>query len=277
MNPEYRKAEALIAIGKPEQAAELLDQLPSRENPGPDFYRLRGRALRNAGRHFDAEVAFRDALAQNPQDAGLLADLATTLLGQRRLKEALPYAREAVTLRPDQAAFYCLVGVIAEALELDEEATAALEVARRLLPTDPEPHCLYGFLVLRNGKVEVAEVAFRQALALDPSRGEAMRGLARCVATRGAVGEARRLWLDALAISPTMRDPQLDPLLWLGHPLLAPLRGLAGLPPWLSLCTMAASGAVFWWAPGTMLAPLLLLSSAVPPMARMFLSRGRRE
>ena len=136
---EFRKAEALLAMSRPQDAASLLDQLPSRETPTPEFYRLRGRTFRSANRLYDAETAFRDALALTPDDPHMLADLATVLLGQRRMKDAMPYAREAVSLRPDVTAWHCLIAVIAEALERDTEAREALELAHRLSPADPEP------------------------------------------------------------------------------------------------------------------------------------------
>lgn len=277
MNPEYRKAEALLAMGRSQEAANLLDQLPGREVPDVEFYRLRGRTFRAAGRVFDAEAAFREALALSPSDPSLLADLATTLLGQRRLKEALPYAREAVSIRPDQAAFHCLVAVIAEALDLDREARDALSHARRLTPGDPEPHTLYGFLLLRSHEIDDAEGAFYEALAADPSRSEALRGLARCRAARKDWGGARSRWLEALALAPTSRDPILDRLQWLGHPALAPARAIAWVHPTVSIALLLGSGAWFWLNPLSMVLPAMLCIAATPPLTRVLLSRGFRE
>jgi tetratricopeptide (TPR) repeat protein len=277
---EFKKVEALLALGRTEEAAALADRLPGREAPSVDFLRLRGRALRAAGRVFDAETSFREALALQPGDPGLLADLATTLLGQRRLKEALPYAREAVALRPDLAAYHCLRGVIAESLEFEEEAERSLLAARELAPQDAEAHTVYGYHALRKGRVDAAEPAFAEALAIHPDRAEALRGLARCAAARGDWPVARTRWLDALSADPRQRDRALAPSLFLGHPALGPLRAAARVPILVSVA-LALVGlaflAAFPRAPGVVaLAVAFFAAAAVGPLARATLSRSLR-
>lgn len=272
MSPEFRKAEALLAMGRAEEAAAMMDGLPARETPDADFHRLRGRALRAAGRVFDAEAAFRDALSLSPNDPKLLADLATTLLGQRRLKEAIPYAREAVSLRPETPAFYCLVAVIAEGLNLDKEAKDSLQLARQLAPTDPEPHTLSGFLLLRCGELAEAQTAFEQALAADPSRAEALKGLARCCMARKDWAGARKHWLDALSIDPTQRDTPLDQGLWLGHPLAWPLRLLLRVTVTASLGA-AALALLSYNLHYPMVAVVILILAALPSLTRLLLPR----
>ena len=272
VTPEFRKAEALLAMGRAEEAAAMMDGLPARETPDAEFHRLRGRALRAVGRVFDAESSFREALSLSPNDPSLLADLATTLLGQRRLKEALPFAREAVSLRPETPAFYCLVAVIAEGLSLDREAKDALTLARKLAPADPEPHTLSGFLLLRCGELPEAQAAFEQALAADPGRAEALKGLARCCIARKDWDGARRHWLESLSLDPTQRDKTLDRWLWLGHPLATPLRGLilVRLPIALSIALLAF---LAYNINQILLAGGLLVLAALPSLTRLLLPR----
>lgn len=280
MTPEHKKVEALLAMGRADEAVALADRLPGRETPSVEFLRLRGRALRAAGRVFDAEASFREALALQPGDPVLLADLATTLLGQRRLKDALPFAREAVALRPDVAAFHCLRGVIAESLGNDDEAETALLTARELAPTDAEAHTVYGYHALRQSRVADAERAFADALALHPDRAEALRGLARCAASRGDWPAARTRWLDALSADPRQNDRELASSLVLGHPALAPVRALARIPVGVSLAFAVFAGAllfVFGDAPGALAGALAFLSfAALGPLARAGLTRRLR-
>ncbi len=280
MTPEHKKVEALLALGRAEEAVALADRLPGRETPSVDFLRLRGRALRAAGRVFDAEASFREALGLQPGDPGLLADLATTLLGQRRLKDALPYAREAVTLRPDVAAYHCLRGVVAESLGYDEEAEHALMAARELAPADAEAHTVYGYHALRQGRVADAERAFGDALALHPDRAEALRGLARCAAARGDWPAARVRWLDALSADPRQNDRELASSLVLGHPALAPVRAVSRVPSAVSIALAAAAGALFLLfpqAPGGLAATVFFLAGAAAgPLARSALDRRAR-
>jgi tetratricopeptide (TPR) repeat protein len=272
MTPEFRKVEALLALGRSDEAAALADSLPQRETPTPEYLRLRGRALRSAGRVFDAEAAFREALAMQPHEPGLLADLATTLMGQRRHREALALAREAIAIRPDVAAYHCLVGVCAEALALDDEAERELRAARELAPGDAEAHTVYGWHALRFGRVDAAESAFRDALAIHPDRVEALRGLARASAARGDWAGARARWLDALSVDPRQRDRLLERSILLGHPAMAPLLAATRVPIGVSVA-LAAMGAAFLLAfrdePATIVLVVALFAlAAAGPLAR---------
>jgi Flp pilus assembly protein TadD len=280
MGPEFRKVEMLLSLGRNEEAAALAESLPARESPTPEYLRLRGRALRAAGRVFDAEASFREALGMAPGDPGLLADLATTLLGQHRHREALTLAREAVSLRPDVAAYHCMCGVIAEGLDLQEEAGRELQIARTLAPTDAEAHTVYGWHALRNGDPVLAEAAFRDALANHPNRVEALRGLARCAAARGDWLLARTRWLEALSVDPRQTDRVLARAQLLGHPRMRPLLACMRVPIGVSVA-LAVSGIGFWSAfpaePGApVLAGALFALSAVGPLARSMVDGGLR-
>jgi tetratricopeptide (TPR) repeat protein len=260
---ESRKVEVLLRLGRAQEAAEIAAHVPEREALSPEFLRLRGRTLRAAGRHFDAEASFREALALTPQDAGLLADLATVLLGQRRHREALSFAREAVSARPEVAAYHALVGVIAENLQLDGEAERELQAARTLAPGDVEAQLTYGFFTLRLGKRVEAESAFRDALALDPRRAEAHRGLARAHGESGRLAEAKAAWAEALAIDPEQADPQLARLF--APPSRVPrwVRALHETPAWVGVILAAAGFAVALASPWAGV-PLFVMAALGP-------------
>lgn len=280
MTPEHKKVEALLSLGRADDAVALAELLPGREQPSVQFLRLRGRALRASGRVFDAEASFREALTFQPGDPRLLADLATTLLGQRRLKDALPFAREAVQLRPDVAAYHCLRGVVAESLGYDDEAEAALSAARQLAPNDPEAHTVYGYHALRKGLIDRAESAFSAALAQQPDRAEALRGLARCAARRGDWPSARVRWLDALSADPRQHDRELASSLVLGHPALAPLRFLARMPVAASFGLAGLALVVLLFGDGPIVTggtAGLLACAAIGPGARALLDQSVRD
>lgn len=280
MSPEHRKVEALLALGRNEEAAALADKLPGQDTPSVEFLRVRGRALRAAGRVFDAEASFREALALQPGDPRLLADLATTLLGQKRLKEALPFAREAVALRPDVAAYHCLRGVVAEAIGFEDEAEEAMMAARQLSPQDAEAHTVYGYHALRRGRIDAAEAAFRDALGIHPDRAEALRGFARCAAARGDWAAARARWLDTLSADPMQRDRELAPALVLGHPALGPVRAAARVPILVSVALAAAGAGLFALFSGNRgavaMTVMFFAAAAIGPLARAALARTAR-
>lgn len=256
-------------------------KLPARDSPDAEFLRLRGRALRAAGRVFDAEASFREALAMAPHEAGIVADLATTLVGQRRSRDALPYAREAVALRPEVAAYQALLGFVAESLELSEEAHRALSLARQLAPTDAETHTVFGYHALRTGDHAGAEEAFTAALGANPRRAEPVRGLARVALARGEWETARTRWIEALRTDPKQRDPRLQPMLFFGHPSLRPVRACMRVPVRLSAASVVVGGVLLLFAPEAVPAQILSIAlfafASAGPLARRALAGGLGE
>ncbi len=281
MTPEHRRVEALLALGRNDEAVALMAKLPARDTPDVEFLRLRGRALRAAGRVFDAEASFREALSVSPHEAGILADLSTTLVGQRRHRDALPYAREAVALRPEVAAYQALLGFVAESLELSEEARRALTQARELAPSDAEAHTVFGYHALRTGLLDEAQAAFGAALGADPRRAEPVRGLARVALARGDWELARTRWIEALRADPKQRDARLQPMLFFGHPALRPVRAVTTIPVGVSVGLAAGGGALLLFSPAAasaqFLSITLLACAAAGPLARRALAGGSVE
>lgn len=256
-------------------------RLPQRDTPDVEFLRLRGRALRAAGRVFDAEASFREALSFAPHEAGILADLATTLVAQRRNKDALPYAREAVSLRPEVAPYQALLGFIAESLELSEEAGRALQQACELAPADAETHIVLGYHGLRTARLDRAETAFQAALAADPRKAEAVRGLARVALARGDWELARTRWIEALRTDPKQHDPRLQPMLFFGHPALRPVRAFTRIPLQVSAAVATVGGGLLLLAPDVIPAQILSLAlfavASAGPLSRRALAGGLGE
>lgn len=277
MSPELRKVEALLAMGKHGEAALLAERLPERDAPSPEFLRVRGRAFRAAGRVVDAEASFREALSLSPGEPGLAADLATTLVAQHRFKDALPFAREAVSLRPQVAAYHALLGFVADRLDYVTEARKALEMARELAPADAETHTVLGFHLLRVGESAPAVEAFEAAIAADPRRAEAFRGLAKAQLALGNWQSAKTAWTESLSIDPAQRDRLLDRDLRLHHPALKPVHRLSSVPAAVSLVLAGIGGALLWYgrteaAPGYVLAAVgIFVLATLSPTSRRLL------
>ncbi|MEN9786313.1 MAG: hypothetical protein RLZZ299_1577 [Pseudomonadota bacterium] len=274
--PDHRRAEALLALGRPRDAVALLETVPDDGAPGVAHLRLRGRALRASGRVFDAEAAFREALSLAPGEPGLRADLAATLHAQGRHEEALVHAQEACALQPDVYAWHGLRGVIADVLGRRAEAAAAFAQACALAPGDAEVRVLLGWHGLQAEQPAVAEGAFRAALGLAPGHAEALHGLARARLAQGDWEQARGVWLDALAVDPRLRDAALDRARTFGTARWRFVRALAGTSRAVSLGLGALAGGVlagFAAAPGALLlGGSFLCLAAAPPLARRAVS-----
>jgi superkiller protein 3 len=160
-------------------------------------HRARARAALEIGRHALAEREARAALALVPQDLDALLYLARALLGQERLRDALPIAREAVAVAPADGYPRYLLGYTLQLLGEKAEAVAALGDAVAASPYAPRFHARLAIVRLDVGDRAGALESIETALALDPDDDpvlldEAARVLGQLAQTERAEVLARR-------------------------------------------------------------------------------------
>ena len=151
-------------------------------------------------------AAAPDAPAQPPV---VLSGLGGLLLGGDQPEEALTLLREAQQRNP--ADFWINI-VLGHYLvkQRPQEAIAYYRAAVAIRPSSDQAYLLLGSALLGAGDVDGAIAAFRRARMLNPDRFVAA-DLAKALAPRGALEEARAAWEDALA-----RDPR-DARSWHGY------------------------------------------------------------
>ncbi|WBB65083.1 tetratricopeptide repeat protein [Micromonospora sp. WMMD812] len=196
-------------------------------------------ALMRVRRHAEAAKLLRDLLADQPEHAGVLLQLARChrILGQlaeamRLVDRALGFAAAQQHLLVEKARILLAAGHPAhaaaaaqQALEraprtweahgLLAEALLALgnpnrvvaarrhaDTALELAPQVPDVHLLDARLHARMGRLRAARAACRQALALDPTYEPALSQLALLDAGQDRAGRAARGFSDALAADP---------------------------------------------------------------------------
>ncbi len=203
-----RLAETLLARGRPEAAAALIEPVARRDGD-PALSHLLGAALLRSGRPDEALPWLEAALARAPERAGSHHDRGRALDALGRSAEAWASYRRALELAPGRAAAandfgFSLLAAgrlddarreFERALALDphlREARSNLALAW-ILAGHPErglsvleatrPPALarsdLGALAELAGRRELARALYREALALDPSLGLASRNLAR--------------------------------------------------------------------------------------------------
>lgn len=130
---------------------------------------VRANELLLAGRHAEAEAAYREALALEPEEAVLHRGLGSALLGQSRFPEAELALREGIRRAPSDAALYQALGLAAA----------------------------------QQGRADEAEQAYRRAIELDPAAVHAMSNLATLLRARKSIDEAEALYRRAIELDPT--------------------------------------------------------------------------
>src|SRR5690349_10395693 len=140
---------------------------------------LRGLQLKQLGRFADAVTAFKEALAQEPNDAFALHQLAGCQwrIAEAR-KEALQTIDQAIALEPNEAEHHVLRAFILCALERPKEALDSTQMALALNPNDSYAHTAEAQAYLQMENWSLAERSARQALALDADNSGAANQLA---------------------------------------------------------------------------------------------------
>jgi tetratricopeptide (TPR) repeat protein len=195
--PGFRKAGEL----DPSQAALFLKLMDAEVGepvvPQRGEAKTRGERLRAAvalGREddlFGAMDYVRAVLDDDSEDASALAMAAWVYHGQEATNEAIACAARALQLDPDHAPALYVLGV--SYARLPGLAQQAADVFTRLVaavPNDALPHVLLAESLLGLQRYAQAGVAYRRAVALDPTCVRARFGLAAAYLTEGRHADA---------------------------------------------------------------------------------------
>lgn len=199
--------EALLDARKPEQALSRVAEALTADPDSAAAHALAARALRDLGRHPEAEVEARQAVACAPQWAYPLRILALTLSKAPgatpwRSDESVAVAREAMRLEPQNPASYI---VLADACATAGQFDEADETVRRGLQLAPHSAPMWvtaSFVALKTHHWPAAESAARRALAIDPDDAAAINNLGVAIRRQGKTELGAVAFLDAVKIDP---------------------------------------------------------------------------
>jgi tetratricopeptide (TPR) repeat protein len=182
---------ALLAAG-PQAAPVTAEECSRTIEAGRQAYETRD--------YSEATVRFTRALAAcGPSDALLLALAQAQILG-RDVRGGLDTLERVLARDPKHVA---ALKVKAKALYLsakDSDAEEALRTAAALAPADPEIPYDLGRLYYHQQRFQHAAGSFRRAIALDPTAYKAWDNLGLASEALGDVPQARRYYLQAIAL-----------------------------------------------------------------------------
>jgi tetratricopeptide (TPR) repeat protein len=201
----YLRAEALVELGRPDQAVAVLHEALAVHPGRADLWGQLAMALLAAERPAEAYQAATTRIQLAPADEWgfRLASLALSALD--RGAEAIKAAAESVRLAPlEWRAHARLAHALADEGRLDEAQPAAYR-AVELAPNEPEAHMAVGAVAIGLKSWLVAERAYRQVLGLEPGNAAARNNLALVELHHGGVTGAAAGFADAVAT-----DPRVD-------------------------------------------------------------------
>jgi serine/threonine-protein kinase len=145
----------------------------------------------------------RHAVELDGKLAAARVSLGFVLLKAGRHEEARAELERARALDPRNADAWRGLAEIHQALEQPELAEAAFRQAIALRPTDRAFHDLLGTLYFHGGRMKEAEVEFRKSVELAPDGVFGLRNLAGVLIAGGRLPEASVLLRRALRVQPT--------------------------------------------------------------------------
>ena len=198
-------ARALLARGRPAEAAALLDELPEGRNQ-PGLMRLIAEARAKSGRYREAEATYRELLELDPGDRESQAALVDLYEDQDRLDDAIALLQEMEKRDPDNAAIGERITLdFARAGRFGEAEKRAREQASRR-PENRSIRRLLASVLFEKGDVAGGEKILQDLLKTDPEDEAARRALAGELLRERRFTQARPLLEESLRRAGT--DPK---------------------------------------------------------------------
>jgi protein O-GlcNAc transferase len=161
-----------------------------------------------AGDLQQAEAAYRQVLALQPEQPDALYFLGILCYQTGRLEEAAAHLAKAAQLRPDQAAFQSNLGAVYQALGKLEAAIECYSQAVALQPDHLQALFNLGLCHFQLGQYDQAEEYYRRALALQPQDAQILTELAQIYRQKGWPATAIDHLEQALALEFTPERAQ---------------------------------------------------------------------
>ncbi len=141
-----------------------------------------GLAFAQQAKYDEAIAEFKKALAIDPEQPYILANMADAMGRANQLEQALQTYQKSVALKPDDAAMYTNMGVLLGRMGKTEESQEAFKKAASINPGAAGQNFYnLGATLVNSGRTADAAAAFKQAIAADPNFAEAYYQLGICL------------------------------------------------------------------------------------------------
>ena len=151
-----------------------------------------------------AEALYQEILAADPNDARVLANLASLAIGQRDFERALALASAAVEIQPDHAPAWNARGVALSRLHKLSDAIESYDLALNLKPNFAEAYANRASAAMDSGNTAAARADCERALQLKPDFAAAHATLGAALREQRQYDDAVQSYTRALALAPKM-------------------------------------------------------------------------
>ena len=207
---QHEVATELRELGRHDEAEQACRDLLTLDPSFFPAHRSLGVIARQRGDRRKALDHFRYAAALKPGDPWTLNDVAAELRELGMLDEAASVFQEILSFSPDFAGAKKGLGLIARHRGDRASALDHFRAASALQPANVWLRCDVAVELRETGRFEEARAAYEEILALDPSFGEAARGLGLVARQFGDHEEALAHFRAAIAVQPNNLAASLD-------------------------------------------------------------------
>ena len=203
--------------GHADRACTLIAQAIRLGGPTATYCSHLGAILEHQQNLSGAIACYRQALDQQPDDAGLLWRLGNLLHRGGQLDEAAQLYERCTVLAPNNAEAWFNLGVTLTMLNRPAEGLRCYERTLALSPKHKDAHNNLGILLHASGRLDSAVASYRRALHCAPHYGEARYNLGLALQQQDRLDEAASTYRRLLADWPHHREAHNN----LGNVLLA--------------------------------------------------------
>jgi predicted O-linked N-acetylglucosamine transferase (SPINDLY family) len=203
--PSAQEVNALVAAFNEQryEAAQAQAKTLIKRYPKDSFgFKALGAIFTETQRSAESIDPMKKAIALDPQDAELRANLGNAYKDLCELEEAAKHYRKAIALDPGFAAVYSNLGVTLKDRGLFNEAQANYRKAIELDPSNPEAIVRLGYVLMRMGQSEEAERLLSDVLKAHPEYVECLQTLALLLSQLERRDEAMACYQQVLKLSP---------------------------------------------------------------------------
>lgn len=186
-----------------------MPEIPLPVSATPTQWCERGSHLQNLERYDEAEEAFTQALAIDPDFAGAYFGLGYGLLVQEAYEDGAKYYEQGLIVDDSNAAAWNNLGSIYTALERWEEAVACYETALQIDAAYANAHYNLGNVYKEVGQPADAGACFRRAMYIDPELAEAHINLGVTLTEQHRIPEAIASHSRAIEVRPANAEAHL--------------------------------------------------------------------
>jgi protein O-GlcNAc transferase len=192
------------------EAEILYRQILAQEPDHADAMHLLGVVAGQTGRPDLAEELMRGAIRIRPDLAQAHNNLGFVLARRGRLDEAIALYRRAIEIAPDLADAHNNLGFALNARGQFDDAIAACGEAIRINPQFAEAHINLGNALQGRWQLEDAASSFREAIRLRPDLAEAHNNLGNILKSVHRLDEAITSYRHAIRLQPDLAEAHLN-------------------------------------------------------------------